>query len=276
MRREHPFGDGLAAPGRPVEAPVGRGGDTLLQHGDFRFAIYPRRGGRAPELDDPAVLRWLGRLLGRIHRVGAVSRFRHRETVGVALLGEASRQTLLEGGWIPDELLPAWRSIADRAIDGARAAFERAGSPALLRLHGDCHAGNLLWTDEGPPFVDLDDARQGPAVQVLWLLRGKRERFGQWAIEQRMRRPAFRAVVEVVEPHAGGVVCRAHQSVPSLPSPSGRLVIRVSSALCAVRSARVRPGCALANSPATRPPQVVPTTMTGCATPSASSTSPSA
>ncbi|MBU6270151.1 MAG: serine/threonine protein kinase [Betaproteobacteria bacterium] len=167
---EHAFAAELAAHELPVVAPLPLGDGTLLRHGDFRFAIYPRRGGRAPELDDPAVLRWLGRLLGRIHRVGAVSRFAHRETVSVALLGEASRQTLLEGGWIPDELLPAWRSIADRAIDGARAAFERAGSPALLRLHGDCHAGNILWTDEGPHFVDLDDARNGPAVQDLWML----------------------------------------------------------------------------------------------------------
>ncbi len=167
---EHAFAAELAAHELPVVAPACLDGSTLLRHDGFRFAIYPRRGGRAPELDDPAVLRWLGRLLGRIHRVGAVHRFAHRETLSVDLLGEASRRTLLEGHWIPPELLPAWRGIADRAIDGARAAFERAGSPALLRLHGDCHAGNILWTDDGPHFVDLDDARNGPAVQDLWML----------------------------------------------------------------------------------------------------------
>jgi Ser/Thr protein kinase RdoA (MazF antagonist) len=167
---EHGFALELAGHELPVVAPLSLAGTTLARHREFRLAVYPRRGGRAPELDDPAVLRWLGRLLGRMHRVGAVRPFEHREGLGVAELGEASRETLLAGDWIPPELLPAWRSVADMAIDSARAAFARAGDVRTIRLHGDCHAGNILWTDDGPHFVDLDDCRSGPAIQDLWML----------------------------------------------------------------------------------------------------------
>ena len=167
---EHDFALELAGHELPVVAPLRLAGSTLARHQGFRLAVYPRRGGRAPELDDPAVLRWLGRLLGRLHRVGAVRRFEHREGLGVAELGDASRETLLAGDWIPPELLPAWRSVADMAIDGARAAFDRVGDVRTIRLHGDCHAGNILWTDDGPHFVDLDDCRSGPAIQDLWML----------------------------------------------------------------------------------------------------------
>jgi len=167
---EHGFAAELAARELPVVAPLAFAGRTLLTHRGYRFAISPRRGGRAPELGDPAVLRWIGRLLGRIHLVGAAARFAHRETLGVARLGEDSRRTLLAGDWIPAALLPAWRGIADQAIDAAQAAFERVPDHARIRLHGDCHAGNILWTDDGPHFVDLDDACTGPAVQDLWML----------------------------------------------------------------------------------------------------------
>lgn len=167
---EHAYAAELAEHEVPVVAPLAFDGRTLLEHGGFRFAISPRRGGRAPELGDPAVLRWIGRLMGRMHGVGATRGFAQRETLSVALLGETPRRVLLEGHWIAPELLPAWRSIADQAIDAARAAFERAGDVATIRLHGDCHAGNILWTDAGPHFVDLDDACNGPAVQDLWML----------------------------------------------------------------------------------------------------------
>jgi len=179
---EHQFAAELAARELPVVAPLAFAGRTLLEHLGYRFAVSPRRGGRAPELGDPAVLRWIGRLLGRIHLVGAAGGFAHRATIGVALLGEASRRTLLAGDWIPSELLPAWRGIADQAIEAAQAAFARVADATPLRLHGDCHAGNILWTDAGPHFVDLDDACTGPAVQDLWMLiSGDRDTIGaQW------------------------------------------------------------------------------------------------
>jgi Ser/Thr protein kinase RdoA (MazF antagonist) len=112
----------------------------------------------------------MGRFLGRIHAVGVARPFVHRPELGIATFGEASRDYLLDHRFIPDDLLPAWSSVVTEALDGVRRGFERAGAVRTLRLHGDCHAGNVLWTDDGPHFVDFDDCRIGPAVQDLWML----------------------------------------------------------------------------------------------------------
>jgi len=145
-------------------------GRTLHEFDGYRFAVFERHGGRAPELDRPEVLEWTGRFIGRIHAVGAVRPFAERPALNVATFGIESRDYLLAHGFIPPELVDAYRSIADQALTGVRRAFERAGDVTLLRLHGDCHGGNVLWTDAGPHFVDFDDARMGPAVQDLWMM----------------------------------------------------------------------------------------------------------
>jgi len=167
---EHAFVAELEAREIPAVAPLVRNGATLHAHGGFRFAVYPRCGGRAPELEDAATLEWTGRFLGRIHAVGAQTPFRHRPALDVETFGVAPRAFLLAHDFIPPDLQDAWRSIAALALDGVRRAFDRAGDVKSLRLHGDCHAGNVLWTDDGPHFVDFDDARMGPAVQDLWML----------------------------------------------------------------------------------------------------------
>jgi Ser/Thr protein kinase RdoA (MazF antagonist) len=170
IAEEHAFVAELAEREIPVVAPLAVDGRTLHLHGGFRFAVYPRRGGRAPELGDPATLEWIGRFVGRIHAVGAVRPFRERPAIDVETFGTEPRDWLLAHGFIPRDLLPAWESVANQALDGVRRAFDRAGDVASLRLHGDCHAGNVLWTDDGPHFVDFDDARTGPAIQDLWML----------------------------------------------------------------------------------------------------------
>lgn len=167
---EHAFVLALEEREIPAVAPLALAGRTLHHHGGFRFAVFPRRGGRAPELEDRGTLEWLGRFLGRIHAVGALAPFRERPTLDLASFGTASRGYLLQQGFIPPDLEPAWRSVADLALAGVARAFDRAGPVASLRLHGDCHAGNVLWTEDGPHFVDFDDARNGPAVQDLWML----------------------------------------------------------------------------------------------------------
>jgi Ser/Thr protein kinase RdoA (MazF antagonist) len=174
IAEEHAFVAELALREIPVVAALVLNGRTLHTFGAFRFAVYPRCGGRAPELSDRTTLEWMGRFLGRIHAVGALAPFRHRPRVDIETFGIAPRDWLLGHDFIPPDLSEAWRSIADRALDGARRAFDRAGSVAHLRLHGDCHAGNVLWIERGethgPHFVDFDDARMGPAVQDLWML----------------------------------------------------------------------------------------------------------
>jgi Ser/Thr protein kinase RdoA (MazF antagonist) len=172
IREEHAFATELAEREIPVVAPLSIEGATLHHHRGFRFALFARRGGRAPELEDPNVLEWLGRFIARIHAVGETKPFAHRPAIDVADFGVASRDYLLANRFIPPDLLEAWRGAADLAIEGAKAAFERAPDAVRLRLHGDCHAGNVLWTPQGPHFVDFDDARMGPAVQDLWMMLG--------------------------------------------------------------------------------------------------------
>jgi len=173
---EHGFAEELAHAEVPVVAPLAFDGDTLRDFEGFRFAVFPRRGGRAPELDDPETLEWLGRFIGRIHAVGGTRPFKTRPRLDIATFGEEPRAFLLSSGLIPDDLRPAWKQVADLALEGVRACFARAGDVAYLRVHGDCHASNVLWTPAtgnapgGPHFVDLDDARMAPAVQDFWML----------------------------------------------------------------------------------------------------------
>jgi Ser/Thr protein kinase RdoA (MazF antagonist) len=171
IAEEHAFVRELTEREVPVAAPLelaGRG--TLHAFGGFRFAVYARLGGRAPELEDRATLEWMGRFVGRIHAVGASRPFLARPALDLASFGEEPRDWLLAHRFVPPDLLEAWQSVAALALEGVRRCYDRTGAVGALRLHGDCHAGNLLWTDDGPHFVDFDDSRSGPAVQDLWML----------------------------------------------------------------------------------------------------------
>jgi len=167
---EHAFTLELAAREIPAVPPLAVDGRTLHEFEGFRFAVYPRRGGRAPELDDPETLEWMGRFIGRIHAVGALKPFVHRTTLDIETLGEEPREYLVGQEIVPADLEDAYISVLDQVLDGVHETFDRCGSAAHIRLHGDCHPGNVLWTDDGPHFVDFDDARNGPAVQDLWML----------------------------------------------------------------------------------------------------------
>jgi Ser/Thr protein kinase RdoA (MazF antagonist) len=167
---EHRFTQALAEMEIPVVAPLVRDGTTLFRHGDFRFAVYPRQGGHAPELEDPGTLERVGRFIGRIHALGAVAPFTARPVLDPTTFGTEPRAWLLERGAVPIELRPAWIAVVDQALESGKAVWDRAGAIRGIRLHGDCHPGNILWTDAGPHFVDFDDARNGPAIQDLWML----------------------------------------------------------------------------------------------------------
>ncbi len=171
IHEEHAFVLDLAQRELPVVAPlVLEGKGSLHRFGGFPFAVYPRRGGRTPELEDRDTLEWMGRFIGRIHAVGALQPFRERPALDIASFGTEPRDWLLDHGFIPADLLEAWTSVVAQALQGVARCYERAGEVRSLRLHGDCHAGNVLWTDDGPHFVDFDDCRMGPAVQDLWML----------------------------------------------------------------------------------------------------------
>ncbi|MFT3801465.1 MAG: serine/threonine protein kinase [Burkholderiaceae bacterium] len=174
---EHAFTTQLEAREIPVVPPlaIGDAGRTLHHFAGHRFAVFRRQGGRPPELDDPATRQWIGRFIGRIHAVGRARPFETRPALDVDSFGIEPRDWLLGHDAIPPDLLPAWRTAVDLALDGVREAFARC-PVTPIRLHGDNHPGNVLWTDDGPHFVDFDDCRSGPAVQDLWmLLAGDRE-----------------------------------------------------------------------------------------------------
>ena len=167
---EHAFVQELAEREIPVVPALTLGGATLHAFNGFRFAVFPRRGGRAPELDDPATLEWTGRFIGRIHAIGALASYTERPALTIDTFGREPRDYLLANDFIPPELLAAYSSVLEQALDGVARCYERAGQVATIRLHGDCHVGNVLWTPDGPHFVDFDDSRTGPAIQDLWML----------------------------------------------------------------------------------------------------------
>jgi Ser/Thr protein kinase RdoA (MazF antagonist) len=169
---EHAFVADLARQEIPAVPALEIGGQTLHHHAGFRFSVFARHGGRAPELDDSDTLERIGRFIGRIHAVGAAHPFAARPALDIETFGVEPRGFLLEHDFIPPELLESYRSVSAQALDAVRDAYARAGEPQILRLHGDCHPGNVLWTDAGPHFVDFDDSRNGPAIQDLWMLLG--------------------------------------------------------------------------------------------------------
>ena len=166
---EHDFATELAQQEIPVVAPLAIEGTTLHKIGDFRVAVYPCRGGRAPDLDDFELLGQLGRFVARIHRVGATAAFRYRPGIDIEGYAVESMDYLLEHDFIPAELVPAYESVAQNVIAGVEASFERAGTTRQLRIHGDFHPGNVLVAGEQLHIVDFDDTRTGPAVQDLWM-----------------------------------------------------------------------------------------------------------
>ncbi len=170
---EHQFAQELLADEVPVAAPwaLGQPPSTLQHYQGQRFAVTPRQGGRAPELEDPEVLSWIGRYLARIHLVGRRRSFEHRLRWASAAPAQQALDWLLAHESVPLEIAPAWSDTVRRCLAAIQAAFDALTGLQLGRLHGDCHPGNILWTpDCGPHFVDLDDAVTGPAVQDLWML----------------------------------------------------------------------------------------------------------
>ncbi|HMA98200.1 MAG TPA: serine/threonine protein kinase [Wenzhouxiangella sp.] len=178
---EHAFTAELADHGLSVVAPMTFDNSTLHQHAGFRYALFPRQGGHAPEPEHEDTLKRIGRAMGRLHAVGRAGAFSHRSQISIEALGLEPRDWLLANRWIPAHLESAFETLTDDLLSHAASAWARADGVGRIRLHGDCHPGNILWRD-GPHFVDLDDCRTGPAVQDLWMLiSGEQEdRTVQW------------------------------------------------------------------------------------------------
>jgi len=176
IAEEHAFARELAAAEIPVIAPFelprreGLGDGAVPVFGGFRLAVYPRRGGQWPELGTPDERQWIGRFLGRIHLVGGAGRFVHRPQLSVASMGRGSVAYLLREDRMADYIRHRYELVSGELLDQVEAVFAAAGPLRQLRIHGDCHRNNVLWTSAGPHFVDLDDCMTGPAIQDLWML----------------------------------------------------------------------------------------------------------
>jgi Ser/Thr protein kinase RdoA (MazF antagonist) len=167
---EHEFALELAAQEIPVVAPLDFDGSTLHTSHGYRFALYPRQGGHWPELNTRDEREWMGRFIARLHAVGSTRPFRHRPVLDIDSFGVRASQFLLENDFIPAHIGTAYETLVADLLDQVVSMFNTAGSVRQIRLHGDCHPGNILWTGDGPHFVDLDDCRTGPPVQDLWML----------------------------------------------------------------------------------------------------------
>ena len=174
---EHQFCFELAEQELPVVAPlISEGGESLFQYKGFYFALFPRKGGYGPELDNLDNLYLLGKLLGRIHAVGAVRPFSHRNTLNSSTFGYESSKFVSEN-FIPTELKLSYDSLVKDLMKTIDQVVSNAGDIQNIRVHGDCHSGNILWRDDSAHFVDLDDAMMAPAIQDIWmLLSGNRDR----------------------------------------------------------------------------------------------------
>ncbi len=176
INEEHQFSFELVDQEIPVVAPLVKDGVSLFEFDGYRFSLFPLRGGRWPDLETRDDLNWMGRFIARIHNVGRSSLFEHRQQIEVKRMGQDSAAFLQDNNFIPDYLSVAYQTLVDDLLNSVQAAFDRCASYQTIRLHGDCHRSNVLWTDDGPHFVDLDDCCNGPAIQDLWmLLSGERD-----------------------------------------------------------------------------------------------------
>ena len=174
---EHAFTYELYERELPVVPPLkDEQGQTLHEFAGFRFSLFERRGGHWPDLDSAEDLEWMGRFLAQIHATGELKAFESRPGISIKTYAEDSIDYILGHDFIPQELKVPYSSLATDLLVQIRRCYERAGDVGILRIHGDCHPGNILWTDDGPHFVDFDDTRSGPAIQDLWmLLSGERQ-----------------------------------------------------------------------------------------------------
>ncbi|MBL4764489.1 MAG: serine/threonine protein kinase [Colwellia sp.] len=167
IQEEHDFSFELDARELPIVAPLKIDGSSLFEHQGYHFAVFPCRGGRIFEVDNLDQLEWMGRFIGRIHAVSSLESFQHRPRFNVDEMLYQAHNIISESNFVPNTLQLAFFTILEQVIEIAAKQYQ---PEQQIRLHGDCHAGNILWRDEGPHFVDLDDCRTGPAIQDLWMM----------------------------------------------------------------------------------------------------------
>ena len=176
---EHQFISDLRAQEIPCAPPIALpGGSTLgkTESGIF-FSLFERVGGRQLDELGGTEREQLGRLLARVHNVGAASKSVHRIRLNEETYGLQNLDYLLESESIPEHMEERYAQLVEDICEHTANLREELSAPneflpALeeIRLHGDCHGGNILWSNAGPFLIDFDDMVSGPPVQDLWLL----------------------------------------------------------------------------------------------------------
>lgn len=177
---EHHFCQQLVEQEIPVVEPMQVQNKSLFEFNNYRFAVFKNKGGRTPNLDDDETLVWLGRFIGRIHLLGETANYQYRPTLTWQNFAKQSVEYLLTSDYIPGHISESYRVCALQIVDYCQQAFDNFGHLNLIRLHGDCHPSNVMWTEDGPHFVDFDDSRNGVAIQDLWMLVTDSENKHQW------------------------------------------------------------------------------------------------
>jgi len=170
IHEEHEFSFELEEQELPIVAPLKINGKSLFEYQGYHFAVFPCRGGRIFEVDNLEQLEWMGRFIARIHAVSSQNNFQQRPSFNTDELLLQARESIITSNYVPKSLTTPFFTILDQVIAVATEQYLPAQHSKQIRLHGDCHAGNILWRDEGPHFVDLDDCRTGPAIQDLWMM----------------------------------------------------------------------------------------------------------
>lgn len=167
IREELDFALELEGKELPLIAPLVVNGDALCQFKGYYFTVSPCRGGRTFEVDNLEQLEWMGRFIARIHAVASQKNFEVRPALSIDEMLHEAAATIKASGFVPMSLNTPFFTILEQVIEVAAAQYK---PKKQIRLHGDCHAGNIFWTDKGPHFVDLDDCKTGPAIQDLWMM----------------------------------------------------------------------------------------------------------
>lgn len=169
---EHQFALYLQQEDIPVVPPIVINNQSLFEYSGYRFCMYKSIGGRMFENDNLDQLEWLGRLLGRLHKASGETKFKHRATIDFKSELTQSRLELEKSDFIPDYLRSTFFHDLDMLIAEVLPQTKREFD--VIRLHGDCHAGNILWQSNGGQdeaiLVDLDDCFNGPAIQDIWMM----------------------------------------------------------------------------------------------------------
>lgn len=166
---EHEFLFDLIENDIPVVAPLKINGASLFEceQTNLFFTVFPKRGGRIPDEMNHEQIEMMGRMLARLHNVGATKKAKHRLEICPNVFATQNLQFLLDSKSIPPHYEDSYKNLVEKIVEISEPFFKDI---TKIRIHGDCHWGNVIWRDEeGPSFVDFDDMLVGPAVQDLWL-----------------------------------------------------------------------------------------------------------